>query len=730
MRGLMAKPSGDIIERPIISNFREGLTVLEYFISTHGARKGLADTALKTADSGYMTRRLVDVAQDIICREEDCGTKNGIWVSPIVEGDETILPLRDRIIGRCSAQDIRDPAYGDGRLIIAAGEEFTRPIADLLESRGIHKVLIRSTLTCRTPYGICVKCYGRNLASDRMAHVGDALGIIAAQSIGEPGTQLTMRTFHIGGTASSAYKQPVITVRNAGRIKYVNVRTVKNDKGEVVVVNKNGYVLIYDEQEARKSEKEARERARIEAEILGATFNKDYDYHSDALREAELDRYDLEAGAVLEVPDGADVEVNQQIVHWDPYQVPIIVEHNGVVELRELIEGVTLSRQKRGDTEEITVMEHRDDLHPQIVIHDRDPQNRKDGEFLANYPLPAGAFLMTKNGARVKAGMVVARVPRSSAKNKDITGGLPRIAELFEARIPKDVAEISRIDGIVEVDKINRTRRQLVIRDPESNQVEEHNNIPANKHLTVGKGDFVRKGQKLTEGSVVPHALLEVCGAQELQRYLVDEIQLVYRAQGVEINDKHIEIIIRQMMQKVRITDPGDSDYLPGEQMDHVEFDEINREIKSRNGRPATAEPILLGITKASLETKSFISAASFQDTTRILTDAATLGKTDSLEGFKENVITGHLIPAGTGTETMQSICLKYLGTEIEPELPEEPVEPQPSWSDAESMPSVEDIFGSDDDEDAFPEVEEVYENDFDEEVIDDTMLGFDDDAE
>ncbi|WP_368506822.1 DNA-directed RNA polymerase subunit beta' [Victivallis sp. Marseille-Q1083] len=665
MRGLMAKPSGDIIERPIISNFREGLSVLEYFISTHGARKGLADTALKTADSGYMTRKLVDVAQDIICREEDCGTVKGIWVSAIVEGDEVILPLRDRILGRFSAMDIRDPAFSDGRLIIAANEEFTPEVADIIEARGIQKVLIRSTLTCETAHGVCIKCYGRNLASDRCAKLGDALGIIAAQSIGEPGTQLTMRTFHIGGTASSVYKQPVLTARNPGKIKMMNVRTVKNQKGEVVVVNKNGYIVVYDEEAAKASEKQARERAKAEAEAIGTFYNKDYDYWADALRDAEVDRYELEAGAVLEKPDGAMVEANEQFAHWDPYHVPIIIEAAGVVELHDLVEGVTLNRQKRGGTEEITVMEHREDLHPQIVV------KSKDGEFLANYPLPAGAFLMTKEGAKVGSGMMVARVPRQSSKNKDITGGLPRIAELFEARIPKDIAEIARIDGYVEVDRMNRGRRQLLIKDPESGITEEHNNIPANKHLTVSRGDYVRKGQKLTEGSVVPHALLEVCGPQELQRYLVDEIQLVYRAQGVEINDKHIEIIIRQMMQKVRITDSGDTDYLVGEPIDRVNFEQANREVLSRGGRPASAEPILLGITKASLETESFISAASFQDTTRILTEAATLGKVDTLNGFKENVITGHLIPAGTGTEKLQSLRLRYLGKEIEPELPE-----------------------------------------------------------
>jgi len=663
MRGLMAKPNGDVIERPIISNFREGLSVLEYFISTHGARKGLADTALKTADSGYMTRRLVDVAQDIICREHDCGTTKGVWTCAITEGDEVMLPLRDRIIGRYSAQDIRDPAFKDGRLIVGAGELFTPAIADLIDARGIQKVLIRSALTCETKHGLCAKCYGWNLASDREAHEGDALGIIAAQSIGEPGTQLTMRTFHIGGTASTDFKQPVISSRHNGTIKYFNIRTVAHQKGKQTVVNKNGSVIIYDEAAAKEAEQAARERAQIEAAALGTSYNKDYDFWSDAVREAELERYDLEAGSVLEKNDGDKVKANEIFVRWEPDHVPIIIEEAGVVQLLDLIEGVTIQKQKRGG-DQGTVMEHREDLHPQIVI------NTEDGTFLANYPLPAGAVLMTKAGAKVTPGMVVARVPRQSAKNKDITGGLPRIAELFEARVPKDVAEIARIDGYVEVDKLGRHKRQLVIRDPESGMVEEHNAIPANKHLTVSKGDFVRKGQKLTEGSIVPHTLLGICGIHELQRHLVDEIQLVYRAQGVEINDKHIEIIIRQMMQKVRITESGSSDYLPGEQLDRVEFEQINREIIERGGKPAEAEPVLLGITKAALETDSFISAASFQDTTRILTEAATAGRIDTLNGFKENVITGHLIPAGTGTERLQSIRLKYLGTEIEPELP------------------------------------------------------------
>ena len=711
MRGLMAKPNGDIIERPIISNFREGLSVLEYFISTHGARKGLADTALKTADSGYMTRRLVDVAQDVICREEDCGTTKGVWTSAITEGDEVMLPLRDRLVGRYSAQDIRDPAYNDKRLIIAAGEEFTPEIAELIEKRGILKVLIRSALTCETHRGLCVKCYGRNLASDREARLGDALGIIAAQSIGEPGTQLTMRTFHIGGTASAAYKQPVISARHDGKIKLLNVRTVVNQKGQTVVVNKNGCVIVYDPVKAAEFEERERAKRDAEAAILGMV-QKAYDFGTDAIIEAELERYDLEPGSMLDKVDGETVKANEIFVRWEPDHVPIIIEESGVVSLTDLVDGVTIQKQKRGSGsgDQGTVMEHREDLHPQITVLD------ENNNLLSSYPLPAGAVLMIKNGTRVVPGMVVARVPRQSAKNKDITGGLPRIAELFEARVPKDVAEIARIDGFVTVDKLARGKRQIEIRDPNSGRVEAYNAIPLYKHLVVSKGDYVHKGQKLTEGSIVPTALLEVCGIHELQRHLVDEIQLVYRAQGVEINDKHVEIIIRQMMQKVRITDPGDTEYLVGEQPDRVEFNRINRETIARGERPAEAEPVLLGITKAALETGSFISAASFQDTTRILTEAAVAGKVDNLVGFKENVITGHLIPAGTGTEKMQSIRLKYLGEEIEPELPA--VEEERSYEDIADDAE----WGDDtdlDEEDMLPDEAKEY-------VVDDDLDGFD----
>ena len=643
MRGLMAKPSGDIIERPILSNFREGLSVLEYFISTHGARKGLADTALKTADSGYMTRKLVDVSQDLICKEHDCGTVKGIWVSNIVEGDEEIVSIRDRVVGRYSASDIRDPLGKKGTLIVAANEEIDEDIADKLLDRGVNTILLRSVLTCETDHGICIKCYGRNLACDKLAEVGDALGIIAAQSIGEPGTQLTMRTFHIGGTASSTFKKPMIRARNAGTVTLEDARIVQNEKGETVIVNKNGSAVVSDS------------------------------------KGNEIDRYELPVGTIFAKKDGSKVKANEKIASWDPYNVPIIAESAGKVLFKDLIEGITLNReQKKGGILEMTVMEHREDLHPQVVI-----QNTKK-EMIAHYSLPANAFLMTEEKVKVKAGQILARMPRQTAKNKDITGGLPRVAELFEARNPKDAAEIARIDGKIELGKLTRGKRQLIIRDPENDQTEEHL-IPVNKHLTAGSGDTVRKGQKLTEGSIVPQELLDVCGPQALQEYLVNEVQMVYRAQGVEINDKHIEVIVRQMLQKVRVSEAGDTKFLSGEQVDKQNFLKENQEVAMKGGQPAEAEPVLLGITKASLETESFISSASFQDTTRILTDAATLGKVDRLKGFKENVITGHLIPAGTGTDAMQAIKMKKLGTEIEPE-PEIRFEEEDTMTEDQSM--------------------------------------------
>lgn len=629
MRGLMAKPSGEIIERPIISNFREGLTVLEFFISSHGARKGLADTALKTADSGYMTRKLVDVAQDVICIEEDCKTTQGIYVSAISEGDDDMLPLIDRIVGRYSADDLRDPLATDGSLLVAAGEEITEEIAPQIIDIGIDRVRIRSVLTCRSGIGVCGRCYGRNLATDGPVQEGDSIGIVAAQSIGEPGTQLTMRTFHYGGTAATTLKSPWIEARSDGFVKLIDARTVMSKAGTLVVLNKTAKVTIVDK----------------------SGF--------------EQESNQLIAGAQISKSDGDKVKKGERYVEWDPYNVPVITEHSGTVKFIDLVEGITMKEHinERGNRE-ITVLDHRDDLMPQILI------TSKDGEMLAHYSIPTGAFIMVENDQTVDAGESMARTPRQSARTKDITGGLPRVAELFEARRPKEAAEIARIDGIIELGKVNKGKRSLVIRDPENNSMEEHL-IPAAKHIVVFDGEFVKKGQALTEGSVVPQEILEVCGPQDLQEYLVNEIQEVYRLQGVEINDKHIEVIVRQMLQKVRITDPGDTVFLYGEQIEKLTFLRENTRALAEGGRPAEAQPILLGITKAALETDSFISAASFQDTTRILTDAATLGKEDILRGFKENVIMGHLIPAGTGYPKRLNIKLKKLGREIIPE-PEE----------------------------------------------------------
>jgi len=663
MRGLMAKPNGEIIERPILSNFREGLSVLEYFISTHGARKGLADTALKTADSGYMTRKLVDVAQDIICRCEDCGTMKGVWVSAIMDGDSEMLSLRDRLLGRYCAVDIRDTLKNDGSFIVRAGEAFTPEICDRIKACGINRVLIRSVLTCDIEHGVCVKCYGKNLATDKDAEIGDSLGIIAAQSIGEPGTQLTMRTFHIGGTASSAYKDPKINARNAGKVYLENIRRVKDEEGHVLIVNKNGSIVVYDDAKAKALESSARQAAMEEAALLGVQYNADYDFASDARKDAEVDRYSVEVGAQLFCEDGDSVTANQKLAEWDASQMPTISEEYGIVELHDLIDGVTYSHSRRGAVQEVTVLEHREDLHPQIIIKNPDSM-----ETANSYQLPAGTILMVKQGDEVKPGMTLARIPRQQQKNKDITGGLPRVSELFEARNPKEIAEIASIDGYVEFGQQVRGRRMLYIIDQDTDNRAEHP-IPNNKHLIVSRGDYVKKGQKLTTGSIVPQMLLKVCGPQELQRYLVNEVQTVYRSQGVEINDKHIEIIIRQMMQKVKITDQGDTRFLNEEQVDRYEFARENERVRKIGGKPAEAEPVLLGITKASLETESFISSASFQDTTRILTDAATLGREDVLRGFKENVITGHLIPAGTGSSTFQNLIVKRLVDELPPEV-------------------------------------------------------------
>jgi DNA-directed RNA polymerase subunit beta' len=633
MRGLMAKPSGEIIERPILSNFREGLSVLEYFISSHGARKGLADTALKTADSGYMTRKLVDVAHDVICVEHDCGTVNGIWVKAIREGEEDMVPLEDRIIGRFSVDDIHDPLaeLAENDLVVAAGGEITPEIAQRIIDLGIERVHIRSVLTCESDRGICCKCYGRNLATGQLPKIGDALGIIAAQSIGEPGTQLTMRTFHYGGTAAASFKEPFHRARLGGTLRLEDVRAVEQRDGSFIVLNKNGRAILENE---------------------------------DGV---EVESYELIPGAVINVPEGGTVSEDDVFVRWDPYNVPIITKSSGSLEFRDLIEGVTMKREVSdvSGLEETTVMEHREDLHPQLVILN------DQGDIVDHYSLPAGAHIMVQEGVAVNAGETLARTPRQSVRTKDITGGLPRVAELFEARRPKEAAEIARIDGIVELGKIVRGRRTITIRDPENDQVEDHV-IPAGKRVVVFNGDFVRKGDQLTDGAVVPHEILEVCGPQDLQEYLVNEVQEVYRLQGVEINDKHIEIIVRQMMRKVRITEPGTTGFLYGEAVDRRDFLDENSRVVGEGGQPAEAQPILLGITKASLATESFISAASFQDTTRVLTEAATFGRVDFLRGFKENVIMGHLIPAGTGYRGVMDPTLVKVAPETGEEGEEE----------------------------------------------------------
>ena len=625
MRGLMAKPNGEIIERPIKSSFREGLTVLEYFISSHGARKGLADTALKTADSGYMTRKLVDVSQDVITTELDCGTTKGIWVKAIREGDDDMLPLEDRIIGRISVDDIHDPLSKDkDAYLVESGKEITPEIAEDIVDRGIESVHIRSVLTCESEEGVCALCYGRLLANDCITKKGDAIGIIAAQSIGEPGTQLTMRTFHVGGTAAVTFKKPVIKSKTQGKIVLIEARTVEQEDGSLIVINKSGKVAI----------------------------ENDEGIH--------LEVHDLVTGTVISKKEGATVKVGEIFAKWDPHNVPIITENAGKVEFRDLVEGVTLSREvKTTGEEDIVVLEHRDDLHPQLAIVD------ETGEIISHYSLPAGAHIMINEGDDVSAGEFLARIPRQSARTKDITGGLPRVAELFEARKPKEPAYISKIDGVVEFGKQSKGKQLVVIRDPENNQTEEQL-IPTNRRITVLNGDYVKKGTALTDGAVVLQDMLEVCGPQELQEYLVNEVQEVYRLQGVEINDKHIEVIVRQMLRKVRVTDPGTTKFLNGEEIDKKKFQLENEKVIAEGGQPAEGQAVLLGITKASLSTESFISAASFQDTTRILTDAATLGKVDKLKGFKENVIMGHLIPAGTGIEELRNLKVVKEGVSVD----------------------------------------------------------------
>ncbi|MBU1007022.1 MAG: DNA-directed RNA polymerase subunit beta' [Candidatus Omnitrophica bacterium] len=605
MRGLMAKPSGEIIETPITANFKEGLTVLEYFISTHGARKGLADTALKTADSGYLTRRLVDVAQDVIIMEEDCGTLNGILISAIIEADEEVVPLRERIVGRVAVDNIVDIVTDE--IIVELGKDISEEAALRIESAGIETIRIRSALTCETRHGICAKCYGRDLAANKMVELGTAVGIIAAQSIGEPGTQLTMRTFHIGGTASRTIEQSFVKSKSKGMVKYHNLKTVQQESGDIIVLNRNGQISI--------SDKDGR----------------------------ELEKHTVPSGSVLSVKDGGEVEKSIVFIKWDPYTSPILTEVSGKARYEDIIEEVTMAEEvdeATGRTGRV-IIEHRGEYHPQIVM-----ENEKK-EVLAIYPIPAGAHIVCQDGEFIKGGELIAKTPRQVSKTKDITGGLPRVAELFEARKPKDPAMISEIDGIVEFATSKKSQRRIIVKS--NSGMKREYVIPHGKHLNVYRGDRVVTGEQLVDGPINPQDILKVSGEKRLQEYLVNEVQEVYRLQGVKINDKHIEIIVKQMLKKIKIEDSGDTNFISGMQVDKAIFQDENQKVLKKKGKPASATPILLGITKASLGTESFISAASFQETTRVLTDAAASGRVDDLRGLKENVIMGHLIPAGTG---------------------------------------------------------------------------------
>jgi DNA-directed RNA polymerase subunit beta' len=618
MRGLMAKPSGEIIETPIISNFKEGLSVLEYFNSTHGARKGLADTALKTANSGYLTRRLVDVAQDSIVTEEDCGTDAAITARPIIDAGEVIASLGQRVLGRTTSVEVKDPNTGE--VIVAANQEIMEEHVEKLEASGVSEVRIRSVLTCATKFGVCAKCYGRDLARGTPVNLGEAVGVIAAQSIGEPGTQLTMRTFHIGGTAQ-VLDQSFIEANVEGIVRIRNKNVVRDSSGKMIVMGRNVALVIEDGK--------GNERA-VHKVIYGTR---------------------------LFVDDGDKVKRSTKLAEWDPYTRPIMTEVEGTVDYEDIVEGVSVveaADEATGITNRV-IIDWRGNtrgqaLKPALAIKDAGGKILKlarGGE--ARYLLSVDAVLSVDPGAKVKAGDVLARIPLESAKTRDITGGLPRVAELFEARRPKDHAIIAEVSGRVEFGRDYKNKRRIrIVPEDESIEPIEYL-IPKGKHLPVQEGDHIEKGEYILDGNPAPHDILAIKGVEELAFYLVNEIQEVYRLQGVNINDKHIEVIVRQMLQKVEITDSGDSTLLPGEQVDAIELDSVNEKLVAEGRKPASGTPVLLGITKASLQTRSFISAASFQETTRVLTEAAVVGKIDTLEGLKENVIVGRLIPAGTG---------------------------------------------------------------------------------
>jgi DNA-directed RNA polymerase subunit beta' len=635
MRGLMAKPSGEIIETPITANFREGLTVLEYFISTHGARKGLADTALKTADSGYLTRRLVDVAQDVIVTERDCGTVEGIYVGPIVESGEIIEPLRDRIVGRVSLEKIKD---FEGNTIVDINQEITEDLASGIQAVGIERVKIRSVLTCESRRGVCMLCYGRNLGSGRMVELGEAVGVIAAQSIGEPGTQLTMRTFHIGGTASRVNEQSRLEARNNGSVRFINLTTVRSRQGDLVAMNRSGSIAVVDE------------------------------------RGREKERYQVIYGARLKVEDGQQVQLGAVMVEWDPYTFAILTEIGGTVSFKDLQEGITLHEE----VDEVTGLSR-------LVVGDSPDEKRQPALIVKGtkgnkrYLMPSRAHLMVQDGDEVSPGDILAKIPRETTRTKDITGGLPRVVELFEARKPRETAIISEIDGVVRFGEVSKGQRRIYV--TADNGEEKEYSLPRGIHINVQEGERVKAGEPLMDGPLNPHDILAVLGEKELQAYLVNEIQEVYRLQGVAISDKHIETIVRQMLRWVKIEEVGDSTFLLEQQVDKFRFREEKDRVIANGGRPAVGRPLLLGITKASLSTDSFISAASFQETTRVLTEASINGAVDGLRGLKENVIVGRLIPAGTGMEY-------YRNVQLSPELEEAAAriqqEVQTAWEEAE----------------------------------------------
>ncbi|HEX9935052.1 MAG TPA: DNA-directed RNA polymerase subunit beta', partial [bacterium] len=661
MRGLMAKPqkkltggTGEIIESPITANFREGLSVLEYFISTHGARKGLADTALKTADAGYMTRRLVDVAQDVVVMSDDCGTIMGLHVEDLKEGEEIIEPLRDRILGRVTSEDVYDPETGD--ILVEAGLLIDEDTADLIVSKGIETVGIRSVLTCEAALGVCAKCYGRNLATGRIVDVGEAVGVMAAQSIGEPGTQLTLRTFHIGGTASRIAAESEVVSKGDGTIEYDNVQSVTQPSGSIIALRRNGQIKVLDDDN------------RV------------------------ISRFTVPYGANILVKHGESVKKNQTLFRWDPYSDTILANTDGRLKFVDLKENITLREEvdeTTGQRQRVVIESKSKELSPHILI--MDTFNKKQGSYI----IPTRAHLMVKDSQEIKAGDILVKIPREISKTRDITGGLPRVAELFEARRPKSPSIVSEIDGTVKFGQVRRGVRKVTVVSRDGRDKRTYL-IPYGKHLLVHEGDLIRAGEKLSEGSITPHDILAILGANKVQEYLVNEIQEVYRLQGVRINDKHIEVIARQMLRKIQVEDPGDTHFLENDEVDRLYFLKVNDEILNqvvvvnpgdsrykegdvvekvkvamsnekleqskkkpvefRLAKPATFHPLLLGITKAALGTDSFISAASFQETTRVLTDAAVKGRVDHLIGLKENVIMGHLIPAGTGLKMFKQI--------------------------------------------------------------------------